>query len=120
MTAGRQEGQVVHFQLDARTTDCSCPRCGRKHKLKINWIGRGVPIKFCHNCNRRLNNLRNDEVPSVVKRLEYLQRPERIWRKCKCHEKYVFACPNFKARWSIYKYFREVEIDSLGMGTMGL
>ena len=120
MGVGRQEGQVVHFQLDAKSTVCRCPRCGRKHKLKFNWIGRGTPLKFCHNCNRRLHNSRNDDVPSVVKPLEYLKKPYMVWRRCKCHDKYVFACPDFKAKWSIHLMLREIEVNSLHMEITGI
>lgn len=29
---------------------CICPRCGKKHIAKLNWIGRGTPRKFCIAC----------------------------------------------------------------------
>ena len=33
--------------------ECICPRCGKMHIMKIWWIGRGVPRKFCQNCRDR-------------------------------------------------------------------
>lgn len=33
--------------------ECICPRCGKMHIMKIRWIGRGVPRKFCQNCRDR-------------------------------------------------------------------
>ena len=33
--------------------ECICPRCGKMHIMKMRWIGRGVPRKFCQNCRDR-------------------------------------------------------------------
>ena len=33
--------------------ECICPGCGKMHIMKIRWIGRGVPRKFCQNCRDR-------------------------------------------------------------------
>jgi hypothetical protein len=33
--------------------ECICPRCGKMHIMKMRWIGRGVPRKFCENCRDR-------------------------------------------------------------------
>jgi transposase-like protein len=33
--------------------ECICPRCGKMHIMKIRWIGRGVPRKFCESCRDR-------------------------------------------------------------------
>jgi hypothetical protein len=30
--------------------ECICPMCGKKHTMNINWIGRGVPRKYCQSC----------------------------------------------------------------------
>ena len=37
-------------------TRCICPKCGRKHKVKLRWIGRGVPKKFCQPCKVALSD----------------------------------------------------------------
>jgi hypothetical protein len=33
--------------------ECICPGCGRVHIIKMHWIGRGVPRKFCQSCRDR-------------------------------------------------------------------
>jgi hypothetical protein len=33
--------------------ECICPGCGKLHVMKIRWIGRGVPRKFCESCRNR-------------------------------------------------------------------
>jgi len=33
--------------------ECICPGCGKVHIMKMRWIGRGVPRKFCHRCRER-------------------------------------------------------------------
>jgi len=33
--------------------ECICPGCGKMHVMKIRWIGRGVPRKFCESCRNR-------------------------------------------------------------------
>jgi Zn ribbon nucleic-acid-binding protein len=38
-----------------RMTPCVCPRCNTQHRLKMRWIGRGVPRKFCHACVRAID-----------------------------------------------------------------
>jgi transposase-like protein len=32
------------------STECYCPICEKKHKVMMNWIGRGIPRKFCREC----------------------------------------------------------------------
>lgn len=110
-------GEAIHYQLYAVNTVCRCPRCGREHKLKINWQGRGVPAKFCHNCNRYLESRTNEDTPSVVKELNFLKSLPRIWKKCRCHDRYVFSCPAFKAHFNTYLFCRIAEINSLRMET---
>jgi hypothetical protein len=34
-------------------TACVCPMCGKMHAMKIRWVGRGVPRKFCPHCRDR-------------------------------------------------------------------
>ena len=33
--------------------ECICPGCGKLHIMKMHWIGRGVPRKFCESCRDR-------------------------------------------------------------------
>ena len=33
--------------------ECICPGCGKMHIMKMRWIGRGVPRKFCQSCRDR-------------------------------------------------------------------
>jgi transposase-like protein len=33
--------------------ECICPGCGKMHIMKMRWIGRGVPRKFCEGCRNR-------------------------------------------------------------------
>ena len=33
--------------------ECICPGCGKFHILKMHWIGRGVPRRFCQSCRDR-------------------------------------------------------------------
>jgi hypothetical protein len=30
--------------------ECICPKCGLKHVMIFNWIGRGTPRKYCPTC----------------------------------------------------------------------
>jgi hypothetical protein len=32
---------------DGITMECTCPRCGISHRMKLLWAGRGRPKKFC-------------------------------------------------------------------------
>jgi hypothetical protein len=33
--------------------ECLCPGCGKMHVMKMRWIGRGIPRKFCQSCRDR-------------------------------------------------------------------
>lgn len=37
-------------ETHGRLIDCFCPRCRQVHKMKMLWIGRGVPKKYCSIC----------------------------------------------------------------------
>jgi len=41
-------------------TECLCPRCGLVHRMKIKWIGRGIPKKFCERCKEAVNKVYHD------------------------------------------------------------
>jgi len=47
-------GLRAHEQL----TLCICPRCEKPHKIKMRWIGRGIPKKFCEKCRARISSRR--------------------------------------------------------------
>jgi len=38
-----------------------CPGCGKMHVMKIRWIGRGVPRKFCESCRNRETPLDDED-----------------------------------------------------------
>jgi transposase-like protein len=40
--------------------ECICPGCGKFHIVKMHWIGRGVPRKFCQSCRDRQAPLDDD------------------------------------------------------------
>ena len=40
--------------------ECICPGCGKMHTMKMRWIGRGVPRKFCESCRDRETPLDED------------------------------------------------------------
>ena len=43
--------QVSELEGFAKSkVECICPGCGKMHVVKMRWIGRGVPRKFCENC----------------------------------------------------------------------
>lgn len=41
--------------------ECICPGCGKMHVMKLRWIGRGVPRKFCSSCRDRQSPLDNED-----------------------------------------------------------
>lgn len=41
--------------------ECICPGCGKIHAMKMRWVGRGVPRKFCHSCRDRETPLDGDD-----------------------------------------------------------
>lgn len=41
--------------------ECICPGCGKMHPMKMRWIGRGVPRKFCQRCRDRETPLDDEE-----------------------------------------------------------
>ena len=36
---------------------CICPLCRRKHKVKMEWVGNGIPPKYCPKCKKSIENL---------------------------------------------------------------
>lgn len=51
--------------LKEKSTECICPKCGTRHRVKLLWTGRGKPRKFCPICKHYSNTL-NDTEPFVV------------------------------------------------------
>ena len=45
-------------------TECWCPRCGKKHKRKIFFTGRGVPKFYCKECMYH-SDMREEDVFSL-------------------------------------------------------
>ena len=43
---------------------CICPKCEETHVMKMKWIGRGIPRKFCPSCEGRIGRLKG--LPSDV------------------------------------------------------
>jgi len=41
--------------------ECICPGCGKMHIMKMCWIGRGVPRKFCQRCRDRETPLDDED-----------------------------------------------------------
>ena len=53
-----QESEVK--DLAKFKVECICPGCGKMHIMKMRWIGRGVPRKFCESCRDRETALDED------------------------------------------------------------
>lgn len=47
---GRKRGVKRESVIDGKSTVCKCPRCGKMHKLFMNFTGRGVPRCYCYEC----------------------------------------------------------------------
>lgn len=62
---GRQRGVKRECVPDGRMTVCKCPKCGGKHKLYLNFTGRGTPRCFCHQCRYLFSRgiIDNDYLP---------------------------------------------------------
>jgi hypothetical protein len=50
--------------LREKSTECLCPKCGTRHRVKLLWTGRGMPRKFCPICKHYSNSI-NDTDPFV-------------------------------------------------------
>lgn len=42
---------------DPGAVECICPRCGAVHKMKLLWIGRGTPKKYCQTCKNYVTSI---------------------------------------------------------------
>jgi transposase-like protein len=54
-----QVSEMVEFAKSK--VECICPGCGKMHIMKMRWIGRGVPRKFCQSCRDRETPLDEDD-----------------------------------------------------------
>lgn len=58
-----EEKIEIEFQIDLEALEkktsiqCLCPMCGKKHKLKILWTGRGTPRIYCHRCREQMTSI---------------------------------------------------------------
>jgi hypothetical protein len=60
--ADPEHDQVSEVEEFAKSkVDCICPGCGKLHIMKMRWIGRGVPRKFCQNCRDRESPLGDED-----------------------------------------------------------
>jgi len=50
---------------DGITMECTCPRCGISHRMKLLWAGRGMPKKFCQPCKTYIGTLETVELPCI-------------------------------------------------------
>ena len=48
--------QDIDTEIYGIKTECICPRCRKLHIKKLNWIGRGIPRKFCTDCEWFVEN----------------------------------------------------------------
>ena len=37
-----------------RLIECICPKCGENHKMKLFWVGKSKPRKFCPKCSNQI------------------------------------------------------------------
>ena len=48
--------KFIDHETHGRKTVCICPKCRRKHTVKMRWIGRGIVWKFCRPCKNECDN----------------------------------------------------------------
>jgi hypothetical protein len=54
---------------DSLTVECTCPKCGISHRMKLLWSGRGKPKKYCQPCKSFVSTIESIDfcgVPSDV------------------------------------------------------
>jgi hypothetical protein len=56
-----------------KLTVCICPLCGKRHKLRMYWRGRGAPRKYCADClNLSVVHSSLEDHSILVKKREYM------------------------------------------------
>lgn len=63
--AEKQIDCIQSLLMGEKSTECICPKCGGRHRVKLMWTGRGMPRKFCPVCKHYANSI-NDTEPLVV------------------------------------------------------
>ena len=53
-------------------TKCICPKCGKKHKTRLHWTGKGTAKKYCQKCQKFIKTFNECDI-------EF--HGENIWRK---------------------------------------
>ena len=48
--------KFIDHESYGKKTACICPKCRRKHTVKMRWIGRGIVWKFCQPCKRECDD----------------------------------------------------------------
>ncbi len=62
MIAAEQGAECIQtICLREKSTECVCPKCGAKHRLKLAWTGRGKPRKFCPICKHYSSSISDSE-----------------------------------------------------------
>ena len=64
-SAQEKVDSIQSICLREKSTECICPKCGARHRVKLLWTGRGTPRKFCPIC-RHYANAMNETEPFVV------------------------------------------------------
>jgi hypothetical protein len=62
----RIEG-IQSICLSEKKTECVCPKCGARHRVKLLWTGRGMPRKFCPICKHYSISIDDTDPFSVSK-----------------------------------------------------
>lgn len=61
MTVDAEETEVYGV-----STQCICPKCHKKHIVKLKWIGRGTPRKFCQACKFHIDEHETAQIGAVT------------------------------------------------------
>lgn len=56
----REKARNEDAPYKEKWTECVCPRCGKLHQQRMNWIGRGTPRVRCGECDLYLYSLQYD------------------------------------------------------------
>ena len=62
-----------------KTVVCKCPRCGKKHKKSVFFVGRGVPRYYCSACAVLLERGRIGEQGMDPVRVNYVGHTKEMF-----------------------------------------